>query len=633
MSKLSKRRYYGIIIPGPLADRYSFSSIPQTADELNRLTRAQQLEVTRTDAEILVHKINKYAEQGKPVPLTTEHMENTHSHKQPRFTGTPTRTGSVHRAWISPKDNGSVYAEFSFDETEGGAEEAHFLLEQNVFRGLSLRHNMTHLEPQELSLCGKGARAGSVVVGEMSEQQTHTGGEMSISSQTNTLQYKPGSETTSSNPNPIVAASEIMSAPSVLPQTSPALQQYVMQQAAAQQQQQQQPSSSFPAAGAQSPYTQHLLQQTATNTAPNPLTGYNGMQQQQQPLGGGGGDQAQAQAQAQAQQQQQQTEEQAQQAQQPGKTPELKDVLQKLATGKFLNADERRHLILSFGEKAEAASKAHQFMDQRMRHLAHVMNSLLQKVLGEKLPQDMESSMLGALQNNDSNQLVSQLLPVVVAASEQYSMEKAMLMDYQKVPGPAQVQQTPGASIAASSLSLTPMTSASASSASSSGREFVLEDPELAKAFKMIIDNVPQRPRPIGMAAPYVPQQQQTMQPLQSTIPTGSFPIPANHVRNMNFPVPANGFRGADVRASATPTMYAPTAVAASVQQQQQPQVSDNPRSWLRHLDPTLASELASKAGTNYGDAFIGGEWYSNHAISTPPSVFFNENGKRVRND
>lgn len=154
-------RYYGCIIPGPLPEAYSYARKPMTQHDLQQLTRPQQLEVTRADAETLVRKINAYAQQGRAVPLTTEHLQSGSQ---------PLPTGSVTRAWIDPR-TGGVFAAFEFDlESDGGSRQAHALLANKIFTGLSLRHDLRDTEPQELSLCLQGARAGTGVLGEFSDE-------------------------------------------------------------------------------------------------------------------------------------------------------------------------------------------------------------------------------------------------------------------------------------------------------------------------------------------------------------------------------------------------------------------------------------------------------------------------------
>lgn len=352
-SDRARPRYFGCIIPGPLREAYSYPQKPRSMDELRQLSRAQQLEVTRTDAETLVRKINAYASQGRAVPLTTEHLQSG---------ADPLPTGSVTRAWIDPR-SGGVFAEFEFDlSTDGGSRQAHALLANKFFTGLSLRHDLRDVEPQELSLCLKGARDGTGVLGELNPHATGVLGEL------NRDAYKPDQ-----NPSVSIAASSSFTSSSTMSMPAPP-----------------QAAGAPGSAAAAAPGT---VSQAGTGTAAPTAV-------------------AESHA--------------ATTASKPASNDPVMRLMEKIASpNAILSKDERMQVLNMFAQNIDAFEKVKKQHENKLVHFMEALKVLAQSALPKEEADRFSSALQNqtgkALQENDMDTVINTVQPLIVAASERLS--------------------------------------------------------------------------------------------------------------------------------------------------------------------------------------------------------------------
>lgn len=132
---LLEMKFGGVIVLRP-PERLSYD--PATTP-LDRLTREQQLELTREQTDRILQKL-----VGKPI--LTEHGR--------------VAVGKVTEAFFDAQGNACV--RFALDDTPW-AQSTKRLIEAGYLRGLSLSHYLGTDEPTEVSVCYKGAREGTFI--------------------------------------------------------------------------------------------------------------------------------------------------------------------------------------------------------------------------------------------------------------------------------------------------------------------------------------------------------------------------------------------------------------------------------------------------------------------------------------
>jgi hypothetical protein len=413
----ARRVYRGRVVPPQyLRHTYSYGdgrTPPRTMQDLLALPVEQRLEVTHADAAKLVAKINERAARGDPIPFSSEHMDMSDIPAHAGDPRQPLRLGHVHRAWCESTDGGAVYAEFSFDDEEGGARESELILEQGLFKELSLSHNAASMEPVELSLCRRGARAGTTIqkINADAYMERHAASPVSTPPIEARIQASADAVVSmaSAPPPPIAAQPGLSIAPP--PPGS---------------------SQSLPAAGTNAA--------TAAAPAQSPPQQFPSasMMETEQP-GTAPGD---------------------------GKSLNVLNIFDKLSKKRFLSNEETEFLAKQMGTLFESQAKARKHQQQKNKVFANNVSKLIAAFMKDVNPSDAENKIASALDAGDVDTMTDVAVPALIAASE-------ALMHRNAVPAPP---PPPPATVQASYMSTpTPITAAAAQAPASNEPAFLVD--------------------------------------------------------------------------------------------------------------------------------------------------------------